>query len=72
MPLDILVAYSQGFIGYLLEQQLRNIFTQYDIHTDIITLVTQVVVNKEDPAFHAPTKPIGPYYSAEEAKEFMK
>jgi len=72
MPLDILVAYSQGFIGYILEQQLRNIFTKYDIHTDIITLVTQVLVNKDDPAFQSPTKPIGPYYSAEEAKGFMK
>ncbi len=71
MPLDVLVAYSQGFIGYVLEQQLRNIFTQYDMHTDIITLVTQVLVNKEDPAFQSPSKPIGPYYSAEEAQRLM-
>ncbi len=72
MPLDVLVAYSQGFIGYILEQQLRNIFTKYDMHTDIITLVTQVLVNKDDPAFQTPTKPIGPYFSAEEAQRLMQ
>ena len=72
MPLDILVAYSQGFIGYILEQQLRNIFTNYDMHTDIITLVTQVTVNKDDPGFQNPTKPIGPYFSTEEAKKLME
>lgn len=72
MPLDVSVAYSQGFIGYMIEQQLRNTMLQNDIHRDIISIITQVVVNKEDPAFSNPTKPIGPYYSAEEADKMAK
>ena len=67
MPLDILVAYSQGFIGYMLEQQLRNVLEANDMNRDIISIVTQVLVNKDDPAFNEPTKPIGPYYSKEDA-----
>lgn len=67
MPLDICVAYSQGFIGYIIEQQLRNVLKASDMERDIITIITQVLVNKDDPAFHNPRKPIGPYYSKEEA-----
>lgn len=68
MPLDISVAYSQGFIGYMIEQQLRNVLRENDIERDIITIITQVLVNKDDPAFQNPTKPIGPYYTREEAE----
>lgn len=67
MPLDICVAYSQGFIGYIIEQQLKNVLEAHDMERDIITITTQVLVNKDDPAFDKPTKPIGPYYSKEEA-----
>ncbi len=67
MPLDICVAYSQGFIGYIMEQQLRNVLKVHDIDRDVITIVTQVLVNKDDPAFADPTKPIGPFYTKEEA-----
>lgn len=66
MPLDICGAYSQGFIGYMIEQQMRNVLEANNLERDIITLVTQVLVDKEDPAFKNPTKPIGPYYSKEE------
>lgn len=72
MPLDICVAYSQGFIGYVIEQQLRNVLSTYDIEKDIITIITQVLVNKDDPAFNNPTKPIGPFYTKEEADKFAK
>lgn len=72
MPLDICGAYSQGFIGYMIEQQLRNILEEVDIDRDIITLVTQVLVDKDDPAFKSPTKPIGPYYTKEQVEEFNK
>ncbi|MCD4694834.1 MAG: carbamate kinase [Bacteroidales bacterium] len=72
MPLDICVAYSQGFIGYMLEQQLRNVLEANDMERDIISIITQVLVNKDDPAFQTPTKPIGPYYSKEEAEKMMK
>jgi carbamate kinase len=67
MPLDICGAYSQGFIGYVIEQQLRNILEEYKIEKDIITIVTQVLVDKNDPAFKNPTKPIGPFYTKEES-----
>ena len=67
MPLDICGAYSQGFIGYMIEQQLRNILEERGMDRDVITIVTQVLVDKDDPAFKKPTKPIGPYYQKEEA-----
>jgi carbamate kinase len=63
MPLDVCVAYSQGFIGYVLMAD--------DLDRDIITIITQVLVNKDDPAFQNPTKPIGPYYTKEEADVIM-
>ena len=67
MPLDICVAYSQGFIGYIIEQQLRNVLRAHEMDRDIISIITQVLVTKDDPAFNNPTKPIGPYYTKEEA-----
>jgi len=68
MPLDIAVAYSQGFIGYIIEQQLRNVMMANDLDRDIISIITQVLVDKDDPAFSNPTKPVGPYYTREEAE----
>lgn len=72
MPLDICGAYSQGFIGYMLEQQMRNVLEARGLDRDIITIVTSVLVDKDDPAFSKPTKPIGPYYSKEEADKIAK
>ncbi|MBT3303656.1 MAG: carbamate kinase, partial [Bacteroidetes bacterium] len=72
MPLDVAVAYSQGFIGYIIEQQLRNVFNEHEIDKDIMTIITQVMVNKDDPAFQNPTKPIGPYYAKEDADRISK
>ncbi len=72
MPMDVCGAYSQGFIGYILEQQLRNALMKKNKVRDIITLITQVLVDKNDPAFQNPTKPIGPYYTKEEAEDIMK
>jgi carbamate kinase len=72
MPLDICVAYSQGFIGYIIEQQLKNVLEFNDMERDIITITTQVLVNKDDPAFQHPTKPVGPYYSKEEADKMIQ
>ena len=69
MPLDICGAYSQGFIGYVIEQQLRNVLEANDLEKDIITVVTQVLVNKDDPAFQKPTKPVGPFYTKEHADQ---
>ena len=72
MPLDICGAYSQGFIGYMIEQQLRNVLEKNRFKRDVITIVTQVLVDKKDPAFISPTKPIGPYYTKEEADKISE
>ncbi len=66
-PVDFCVAETQGSIGFMIEQQLRNVLAGHGIQRNIVTLVTQVVVDKEDPAFKNPSKPVGPFYSKEEA-----
>ncbi|OYT15079.1 MAG: carbamate kinase [Bacteroidetes bacterium 4572_77] len=72
LPVDIAVAETQGFIGYMIEQQMRNVLYKEDLERDIITIVTQVLVDKNDPAFNNPTKPIGPYYTKEESDKIAK
>ena len=72
MPLDICVADSQGGIGYMIERMLRNIFIEYGIDREIVTIVTQVLVKKDDPAFNNPTKRIGKIYTIDEAKVLEK
>ncbi|MFN3693633.1 MAG: carbamate kinase [Ignavibacterium sp.] len=67
MPLDICVADSQGGIGYMIERQMKNILTGNKIRKNVVTIVTQVLVDKDDPAFENPSKPIGPFYLKEEA-----
>lgn len=67
MPIDICVAETQGSIGYMIEQQLRNVLEKENLQRDIISIITQAMVEKNDPAFKNPTKPVGPYYSKEEA-----
>lgn len=69
MPLDICVADSQGGIGYMVERMLRNVLTKHGIDKEIVTLVTQVRVEENDPAFKNPTKRIGKIYSADEAQK---
>ena len=72
MPMDFCVAETQGSIAYLIEMGLRNVMARHDIQRDVVTLVTQVAVNKFDPMFQNPTKPVGPYYTKEQAEELMK
>lgn len=72
MPLDVCVAQSQGEIGYLLQQALKNLLRLKGIKKDVVTLVTQVLVDKNDIAFEKPTKPVGPYYNYEQAQEHIK
>ena len=68
-PFDVLVAQTEGMIGYLLEQEIANLLPE---STVIATLLTRIEVNQNDPAFTAPTKPIGPVYSKEEAERLIK
>ena len=70
MPMDFCVSETQGSIGYLIEQAFRNIFVKENLRKNVVTLVTQVEVNGEDPMFKNPTKPVGPYYTEEEAEEY--
>jgi len=65
MPLDICVAMTQGQIGYMIEQNLRNVLNENSIDNSIAVVLTQVVVNKNDPAFGEPTKFIGPFFENE-------
>lgn len=67
-PLDVLGAESEGMIGYLLQQELRNALPG----RDVATLLTQVVVSETDPAFARPTKPIGPMYDENEARRLAE
>lgn len=67
-PLDACGADSQGSIGYMLQQNLQNEFRRRRLAKHAATVITQVVVNKDDPSFKNPTKPIGGFMSEEEAK----
>ncbi len=68
MPFDVCGAMSQGYIGYHLQQALKFALKKRNIEKPVVTLATQVVVDAKDPGFVNPTKPIGPFYSEEEAK----
>jgi carbamate kinase len=68
-PIDFCVAETQGSIGYMIEQQLRNVLIKEHLERDILTIITEVIVDKNDPAFQNPTKPVGPFYTKEEAKK---
>jgi len=67
MPVDICVADSQGGIGYMIERMFRNVLIHHGISKNVVCLVTQVVVDRNDPAFNDPQKRIGKIYSREEA-----
>ena len=68
VPLDVCGADSQGAIGYALQQNLQNELYQRGIKKKVVTVITQVLVDKDDPAFKNPTKPIGSFMDEPEAK----
>ena len=68
MPLDVLVAMTEGSLGYILQKSLIQRLDRQPNLRYVVTMVTQVVVDPEDEAFKHPTKPIGPFYDAEVAK----
>jgi carbamate kinase len=72
MGMDVCDAESQGQIGYMLQQALSSEFLARGLDKVAVSLITQVVVSEDDPAFQNPTKPIGKYYTAHEAKELHK
>ena len=72
MPLETAVAMSQGQIGYWLTQAIHNAFAKQGKQKKIATVISQVVVNKNDPAFKNPSKPIGEFYTEKEAKSLAR
>ncbi|MDD2212883.1 MAG: carbamate kinase [Clostridia bacterium] len=72
MPFDVCGAMSQGYIGYHIQQALGTILKQKGCDLPVVTLLTQLVVDQTDPAFKNPTKPIGSFYSEDEAKILAK
>ncbi|PWF99843.1 carbamate kinase [Levilactobacillus bambusae] len=72
MPLDTCVAMTQGSIGYWFQNALQEQLLDKGIKKNVMTVITQTVVDENDPAFKAPTKPIGPFYTKEEADAMQK
>ena len=66
-PLDACGAETQGFIGYMMQQALRNELKSRELDKFVVTVITRMIVDKHDSAFENPTKPIGPFYTKEEA-----
>ncbi len=72
MPFDVCGAMSQGYIGYHIQQALRYALDKKCRNVPVVSIITQVVVDENDPAFESPTKPIGPYYTKEEAEDINR
>lgn len=71
-PIDFCVAETQGSIGFMIEQQLRNVLYENGIKRNVVTILTQVVVDKNDQAFKNPNKPVGPFYTDSETEALKK
>lgn len=72
MPFDVCGAMSQGYIGYHIQQALKYALSSRNINFPVVSVATQIVVDKNDPAFQNPTKPIGAFYTEEEAKKLIE
>ena len=72
MPLDTCGAMSQGMIGYWMENAIEKALKKRNIEKDVVTVITRVEVDEKDEAFKNPTKPIGPFYTEEEARKLME
>jgi carbamate kinase len=68
LPLDVCVAMTQGEIGFILQNSMQTAFCKQGVKRPVVTIITQVVVDKNDSAFQRPTKPIGPFYSKQIAE----
>jgi len=72
MPLDVLGAQTEGYMGYMIQNTLANHLRQAGAPHNITTVVSQVIVDKNDPAFKDPSKPIGPFYDANTAEQLQQ
>ena len=71
-PMDVAGAMTQGQIGYMIQQAITNELKRRGIYKPVATIVTQVLVDRNDPAFQNPSKPVGPFYDEETAKRLAK
>jgi carbamate kinase len=71
LPLDICGAHSQGGIGYILQREINNTFEKRGINKIAYTVVTQCLVDRKDPAFQKPTKPVGPFFTKEKIQPMI-
>ncbi len=72
MPLDCCTAMSEGYIGFHIQRKLKYELLKHNVDRDVATIVTEVLVNKSDRSFNNPSKPIGKFYTKEEAEVLMK
>src|SRR5579872_7147676 len=72
LTLDVGGAMSQGQIGYMLQQEIGNYLTRSGIQNSVCSIITQVIVDADDPAFETPTKPIGRFYERDEAEQLRQ
>ena len=72
LPLGVCVADTEGAIGYMIQQSLTNRLRKEGLDRCVVTILTQVIVDKHDTAFSNPTKPIGPFFTREDAERFRK
>lgn len=72
MPLDCCTAMSEGYIGFHIQRYIKEALIKEKINRDVVTVVTEVTVDKDDPSFMNPTKPIGKFYTKNEALELEK
>lgn len=70
--LEVCDAMTEGSMGYMLEKALINELRKNSIDKEVVTILTQVIVDREDPAFQNPTKPVGPFYTQYRAQQLMK
>jgi carbamate kinase len=72
MPLDVCGAESQGMLGYMISRSLREELRRRGINSQVATILTETLVDPNDPAFNAPSKPIGPFYAESEASKLRE
>ena len=72
LPLGVCVAGTQGTIGYMIQQSLQNKLRDMELDREVVTLVTQVIVDKDDPTIQEPTKFVGPWYAENEIRPFVE
>jgi carbamate kinase len=72
LPLGVIVADTEGGMGYMIEQSLQNKLHREGIPRKVVTIVTQVIVDRDDPSIKNPSKPIGPFYTREQAERLAK